>query len=46
MDLSPEQRALVALHLAGGIGPRTVRALIERFGAPASVMAASIEQLS
>jgi DNA processing protein len=46
MDLSPEQRALVALHLAGGIGPRTVRALIERFGSPAGVMAASVEQLS
>jgi DNA processing protein len=46
VDLSPEQRALVALHLAGGIGPRTVRALIERFGSPTNIMSASIEELS
>jgi DNA processing protein len=45
VDLSSEDRALIALHLAGGIGPRTVRSLIERFGSPAKVMAASIEQL-
>lgn len=46
MDLSPEDRALVALHLAAGIGPRTVRTLIEHFGSPADVLAASVEQLS
>jgi len=46
MDLSADDRALVALHLAPGIGPRTVRALMERFGSPTNILAASIEQLS
>ncbi|MEI7686605.1 MAG: DNA-processing protein DprA [Planctomycetota bacterium] len=46
MELSPDERALVALHLAPGIGPRTIRGLMERFGSPANILAASIEQLS
>lgn len=46
MPLSPEERALVALHLAPGIGPRTIRVLMERFGSPARILAASIEDLS
>lgn len=46
MDLSPAQRAMVALHLAPGIGPRTIRTLLDRFGSPAEVMNASVDEIS
>jgi DNA processing protein len=38
-------RDLLALHLVPGLGPKLTAALLERFGAPAAVLRASIEQL-
>lgn len=46
MTLTPHERALVALHLASGIGPRTIAALLERFGTPADVLAAPVERIA
>src|SRR4051794_14651285 len=43
--LSPEVRALLALHLVPGLGPRLTAALLERFGSPDAVLQASVEEL-
>ena len=45
MPLSTEQRDLLALHLVTGIGPRLSAALLDRFGSPAGVLAASPDEL-
>jgi DNA processing protein len=45
LDLSPETRDLLALHLVPGLGPRLTAALIDRFGSPAAVLQASSGQL-
>jgi DNA processing protein len=45
MPPSAEIRDLLALHLTPGVGPRTVAALLERFGSPAAVLRASVSQL-
>ncbi len=44
-ELSPEVRALLALHLVPGLGPRLTAALLERFGSAVRVLAASVEEL-
>ena len=46
MDLSREDRDLLALHLVPGIGPRLLAALMERFGSVAAIAAASISRLT
>ena len=38
-------RDLLALHLVPGLGPKLTAALLERFGSPAAVLRASIDQL-
>jgi DNA processing protein len=43
--LDGEARDLLALHLVPGLGPKLTAALLERFGGPAGVLRASIEQL-
>lgn len=45
MNLSAEDRDLLALHLVTGIGPRLTAALLERFGTPAAVLRASVAEL-
>jgi DNA processing protein len=42
---SPEVRALLALHLVPGLGPRLTAALLERFGSAGAVLEAGPEQL-
>jgi DNA processing protein len=39
-------RALLALHLLPGIGPRLTSALLERFGSAEAVLNASVEQIA
>ncbi len=46
MELSPDDRELLALHLVPGIGPRLVAALLERFGSVAAIAEASIGALT
>jgi DNA processing protein len=46
MDLAPEIRDLLALHLIPGLGPKLTAALLERFGSAASVLQADSDQLS
>lgn len=43
--ISPEERALLALHLVPGLGPRLTAALLERFGSADAVLQASVEEL-
>jgi DNA processing protein len=43
--LSPETRALLALHLVPGIGPRLTAALLERFGSASAVLRAGAAEL-
>ncbi len=43
--MDAELRDLLALHLVPGIGPKLTTALLERFGSPAAVLRASIDQL-
>jgi DNA processing protein len=45
MPLSPEERDLLALRLVSGIGPRLTSALLDRFGTPAAIRAASRAEL-
>jgi DNA processing protein len=45
-ELSAEQRALLALTLVSGVGPRLIRALIARFGSAESALRAPATQLS
>ncbi len=44
-QLSPEERALLALSLTDGIGPVTARALIEEMGSAAAVVSATVADL-
>ncbi len=44
-DVSAEVRALLALHLVPGLGPRLTAALLERFGSAVRVLDASTEEL-
>lgn len=46
MPPSPELRAMLALHLVPGIGPKLLAALIERFGTATEVMNASAAELT
>jgi DNA processing protein len=41
-----ETRALLALHLVPGLGPRLTKALVERFGSAARVLTATASELS
>ena len=43
--VSPEVRALLALHLVPGLGPRLTAALLERFGSARTVLEAEPAQL-
>ncbi len=45
MDLTPEKRNLLALHLVPGLGPRLTAALLERFSTAAGVLQAPASQL-
>jgi DNA processing protein len=45
VTLSPEERDVLALNLVTGIGPRLTAALLERFGSPGMILAASRDQL-
>jgi DNA processing protein len=45
-SLSPELRALLALHLVPGLGPMRTAALLERFGSAAAVLQASPAELT
>jgi DNA processing protein len=45
-DLTAEQRAVFALTLVSGLGPRLIRALIDRFGSAEAVLRASATELS
>lgn len=46
MDLSSEDRDLLALNLAPGIGPKTLNALLEKFGSAPAVRKASAAELA
>ncbi|MFO0865752.1 MAG: DNA-processing protein DprA [Gemmataceae bacterium] len=46
MDLSPDDRDLLALYLAHGIGPKTLSALLQKFGTASAVRHASPSELS
>src|SRR5262245_106284 len=39
-ELNPEDRALIALHLVPGIGPRLLEAMLERFGSATDALRA------
>jgi DNA processing protein len=43
--VSAEARALLALHLVPGLGPRLTAALLERFGSAEAVLRADVEEL-
>jgi DNA processing protein len=43
--VSAEARALLALHLVPGLGPRLTAALLERFGSAEAVLRAGVEEL-
>ncbi|MBI1913148.1 MAG: DNA-protecting protein DprA [Planctomycetes bacterium] len=45
-SLPEETRDLLALQLIPGLGPLRIAALLERFGSPGAVLAASAEQLA
>lgn len=44
-DLDGETRALLALHLVPGLGPRLTKALLERFGSAGRILTASTHEL-
>ncbi|MBX9678339.1 MAG: DNA-processing protein DprA [Gemmataceae bacterium] len=46
MELSAEDRDLLALNLAHGIGPKTLNALLEKFGSASAVRDASPAELA
>ena len=45
MNLSDDERDLIALHLVTGIGPRLTSALLDRFGSAAAILRASVHAL-
>ena len=45
MNLSPDERDLIALHLVTGIGPRLTCALLDHFGSASAVLRASVAEL-
>jgi DNA processing protein len=45
MNLSDEERDLIALHLVTGVGPRLTAALLEHFGSASAVLQASPAEL-
>ncbi len=45
MNLSAEERDLLALHLVTGIGPRLTAALLDRFGTASAILSASVPEL-
>src|SRR3954468_22799868 len=45
-DLSPEHRALFTLTLVPNLGPRLIRALVQRFGSAQDVLRAGPAQLN
>lgn len=45
MELTPEQKSFLTLHLVPGLGPRLTAALLERFGSAAAVLKARPEEL-
>jgi DNA processing protein len=46
VELSPDDRAALALQLAPGIGPKTCAVLIAHFGSAARALAASVDELT
>jgi DNA processing protein len=46
VNLSDDERDLIALHLVTGIGPRLTSALLNRFGSASAVLRASASELS
>ena len=46
MELSPDDRAALALQLAPGIGPKTCAVLVAHFGSAARVLEASVDELA
>jgi DNA processing protein len=45
MNLTPDVRDLLALHLVPGLGPRLTAALLQRFGSPGAALRATAAQL-
>lgn len=45
MELSPDLRDMLALHLVPGLGPRLTAAILERFGSAAAALRADSAQL-
>lgn len=45
MNLTDDERDLIALHLVTGVGPRLTAALLEHFGSAAAVLRASAAEL-
>jgi DNA processing protein len=45
MNLTDDERDLIALHLVTGIGPRLTAALLDRFGSASAVLRASADEL-
>jgi DNA processing protein len=45
LDISPEERDLLTLHLIPGLGPRLTAALLNRFGTAGSVLGATVSEL-
>jgi DNA processing protein len=46
VELSPDDRAALALQLAPGIGPKTCAALVAHFGSAARALEASVDELT
>ena len=45
MNLTDDERDLIALHLVTGIGPRLTAALLDRFGSASAVLRATADEL-
>jgi DNA processing protein len=45
VNLSDDERDLIALHLVTGIGPRLTSALLEHFGSASAILNASVSEL-
>ena len=45
MNLTDDERDLIALHLVTGVGPRLTAAMLEHFGSASAVLRASVSEL-
>src|SRR5437763_1372972 len=45
VNLSDDERDLIALHLVTGIGPRLTAALLDHFGSASAILKASVAEL-